>query len=1209
MEKLTIYTYIDGVNDTLFYDGKNPVSLTNAEVSIELMGTFSITGTLKWPVCLDSYWTGLQYVVFRGERYFIRNTPSSSYSHEEVVYTHELEFLSEKDMVLGNTYFIDAVQGDSDKDVFKSNSTDVIFFGDINELVARLNAAARYSGLDYTFVVDGGVTTEPQMVSFTDKYFLDAMKESYDIFKVPFYFIGKACHFGHTNNTVNRVFRYGATDALMSIKKGNDNAAIIRRITGVGSSENIPYYYPNNSPKGNIDVEVGTSNVTLQKANIEIVNYEKFANAVDLDKDITYMKGAATLSDYRRNGEIYTATPISIDVTSVESITDVYTAKITITKTGAVKIQPTMYREGIAVKPLASVITFYEITDELSGNLVSAYNDDDYIYTDAVEQGHTLLITINYTLRKIYTFKYVYSAGLALSNAGTWVTGVSETVGVDDILREENFLNGNPYNGEQLPFVLDEDRYEISPIFKYEKAFVLNKDGFITADIALKIGGVLDNTPLENSRISSYSIKTGNNTIPLEKLSGKSFRSGYLQAGINYILSIEYFLNSRNTQGLDWTFQTDVSLSFVGAIKEYKSVDMNDLGIEINITPSDGDSFRQILINKITPAANLMPPIYRETLGAERFYNAINDLHPKGSTEFAIDFNPKTGELVSVEADAYYTFVNEYNKVIPSEGKKDFEDIKPTVEGMTNASGQIMAQFLDVAFDDGDNDEQDEDGNYLHPYFFAKLPKFDGQYGFNLFACALESGEMTFSMTSGPCGGCSFILGVDSETSRNIVQVDENGNLKRDKDGNVLWSGQQSQDIQNDTRESEVWVALKKEYSTFGVIMPNATNNYRPKAGDTFVILNILLPNAYILNAENMLYHALLQYMESNNEDKFTFTIDFSSIYFAENPEVESQLLENSRINVLYDKTEYEFHISSYSYSIDEDSALPTIKVNITDAVKSKTTSLARKLSDISDEQKTILQQTQRTVNYAKSDSVGGSALNAKSADKVGSPLRIKSQGREYTYDGSSETEIYIEDAIGLDKVVTLDTEQSIMAKKTFKADTVFEGKLYLPSPDGSEKYDMYVDTAKSIEGTEQENPDLPGYVKEETVGDLADLSTEEKTTLVGAINETVTRIDGLSSPKWYGVVDASGNATKLGGSETLQCAIEETGKYRFYKLFGTYSVSSVIVTPMLSSISSSALPVFHTSVVLFDSKQGITVCMYDRNGLLSNYAFSILIL
>lgn len=1094
MEKLTIYTYIDGVNDTLFYDGENPVSLTNAEVSIELMGTFSITGTLKWPVCLDSYWTGLQYVVFRGERYFIRNTPSSSYSHEEVVYTHELEFLSEKDMVLGNTFFIDAVQGDSDKDVYKSNSTDVIFFGDINELVARLNAAARYSGLDYTFVVDEGVTTEPQMVSFTDKYFLDAMKESYDIFKVPFYFIGKVCHFGHTNNTVDRVFRYGATDALMSIKKGNDNAAIIRRITGVGSSENIPYYYPNNSPKGNIDVEVGTSNVTLQKADIEIANYEKFANNVDVSDKIKFQQGAIVVNE-----------ALYIKITDrTEQKEEIY--------------------EG------QEIVSY----DERLGYIDQTFRLEFYVTTSG-----RFLITPNIAWLPVNFSEYV------IENA------------VSSFLLKEYSL--------------------------------VEKESGIQVDLYVKDNAL---SALNLKKNTYYSL---NMVFDGESISyfAKRFRVSY---------TIE--------KSSAWIKVSQITGGDGLVIFDEKEIELSSIGISINKQPYNGDSFSQSLIGeKIAPSSALMPPIYRETSGAERFYNAINDLHPKGSTEFAIDFNPKTGELVSVEADAYYTFVNEYNKVIPSEGKKDFEDIKPTVEGMTNASGQIMAQFLDVAFDDGDNDEQDEDGNYLHPYFFAKLPKFDGQYGFNLFACALESGEMTFSMTSGPCGGCSFILGVDSETSRNIVQVDENGNLKRDKDGNVLWSGQQSQDIQNDTRESEVWVALKKEYSTFGVIMPNATNNYRPKAGDTFVILNILLPNAYILNAENMLYHALLQYMESNNEDKFTFTIDFSSIYFAENPEVESQLLENSRINVLYDKTEYEFHISSYSYSMDEDSALPTIKVNITDAVKSKTTSLARKLSDISDEQKTILQQTQRTVNYAKSDSVGGSALNAKSADKVGSPLRIKSQGREYTYDGSSETEIYIEDAIGLDKVVTLDTEQSITAKKTFKADTVFEGKLYLPSPDGSGKYDMYVDTAKSIEGTEQENPDLPGYVKEETVGDLADLSTEEKTTLVGAINETVTRIDGLSSPKWYGVVDASGNATKLGGSETFQCAIEETGKYRFYKLLGIYSVSSIIVTPMLSSTSSSALPVFHTSVVLFDSKQGITVCMYDRNGLLSNYAFSILIL
>ena len=182
-------------------------------------------------------------------------------------------------------------------------------------------------------------------------------------------------------------------------------------------------------------------------------------------------------------------------------------------------------------------------------------------------------------------------------------------------------------------------------------------------------------------------------------------------------------------------------------------------------------------------------------------------------------------------------------------------------------------------------------------------------------------------MTSGSCASCEWIIVVDEETQRNTVQVDDSGNLVRDKEGNVKFGS--AQDRQNDTENHEVWIALKKDVDTFGIIMPNASNNYKPNAGDSFVILHIDLPKAYILDAEKRLEDSLVKYMAMNNDEKFNFSISFSRIYFAEHPDILEQLDENARLQIEYDNERYELYVSSYSYALNSGSPLPEVKVEL----------------------------------------------------------------------------------------------------------------------------------------------------------------------------------------------------------------------------------------------------------------------------------------
>lgn len=282
---------------------------------------------------------------------------------------------------------------------------------------------------------------------------------------------------------------------------------------------------------------------------------------------------------------------------------------------------------------------------------------------------------------------------------------------------------------------------------------------------------------------------------------------------------------------------------------------------------------------------------------------------------------------------------------------------EPILVGSENNTGKRIDQFLDIAFDNNDNNvdwkplegsSESSDNStrgteeLIHSFFFAKLKKTDGDMGFNLFD--QSNGEMTITMTSGLCGSCDFKIMVNDD-GQNTVQVDENGDLVRDEDGNVKFGT--PQDIQQDTSKAEVWIALLKEQDSYGVIMPDKQNNIIPTTDDTFVITNILMPEQYFINAENKLEQELLKEMSDKNTDKFNFSIDFSRIFLAENPSVLQHLNENSKIYVKYNQRILPLYISSYLFKCNKNESLPDVKVELIDKLNLKTNDIQKEINKI----------------------------------------------------------------------------------------------------------------------------------------------------------------------------------------------------------------------------------------------------------------------
>lgn len=827
MEKqLKLYKLVNG-QKVLFPSEDKPLFLDTFTYTTQRMGgTPSITASVKYERCLDEEWDGV-FTEFNGERYYVKTEPNSSKSNDDARFEHAITLYSER-FVLDNTYFIDAVQEDSAIDKYKSNSTKVLFMGDIAEFASRLSDSMAYAGLDYTAVVDKDITTEHKLVSFENKFISEALQEAFNIFEVPYYFVGKVIHFGYTSNAITTPVEYGADEALMTIQKNNANYRIVTRCSGTGSEDNIPYYYPNLSPKGEIAAVASAGNFSVR-----VVNAEAFSNKVSPSDEIRYK--TATFDKEYLSAEY----PIFFG----QDLTHIQNRLIT------------------------------DINNPLKAYVMTISNSKGYWQKGSCKAIQSINVT---------------SAGV--------ITIKAEMTSV--YFRAGEYLEGKPL-----------DIIDVS-------------------------------TSVQTFRLAVYSKGNDIAPLPYEYFDAEQLKSGIsvnIETEGEYYVSFEMvFDDSRKVTSLDhiqyYVYPT-VSLEVVSAnggwLLNGEITSLSSLGLAVSGNPKSGDRITQTVGHYIQPSKTLMPPIFRETRGAERFYNAISGIYP-------------TPEIPS----EFYDFANEYTEGDPREQVVSFENIKPTIKGMTNASGQPIDKFLEFAWDADDNDDIDpETGDYYHPYFFAKLPKFDGPYGFNLFDSANENGEMAFSMTSGVCGGCEFSIGVGSESQKNIVQVDANGNLERDSKGNVKLGD--AQDKQNDTIHNEVWIALKKEENTYPVLMPSLTRGLVPTSNDTFVILYINLPQAYITAAEHRLYEEIIKYMKLNNDEKFTFTIGFSRIFFAQNPEFLAQLNENARLLVRYNEREYTFYISSFKYAMTAGDVLPNISVDLVEELTTTGNSLQQRIDAV----------------------------------------------------------------------------------------------------------------------------------------------------------------------------------------------------------------------------------------------------------------------
>lgn len=837
------------------------IQITEYKYTAQRMGMPSLTATLMYPTCLDKLWTHREYVIFRGECYYIRQIPSSSKDNTDTRYKHEIQFVSERQQ-LTQIYFYDDVDkrlNTLTANKWCSNSSVFTFFGNIYEFVDRLNFALlkgqvgdsgiglarkasdgsiNVQGDGYYAVVeaigdyDFSATKE---MSFEDTFIFDAMTNAFDLYGIPFRFEGRRIVFGGGFEQIARTFKYGRKNELLSIQKQNQNIRIVNRVTGLGGTTNIPFYYPNDSEYDNIELQAEDANNVVTTGTLAIGNYSKLFAGASQDEKLSYTKTVTAVLD-----------------------------------------------------------------EKSSYNSIWYYNGELYAHEN-----------IQQNMFRLYQY-------------GTWL-----------LTRHERFPSKNDSITFQTrirvvaPGGIKFESCKVAQFLKKSKK-TTPAANFLAAGGAYahhfyKVGD--SRKPLGPSENCDFDILTSNGLIMTKDGSGVPVGDYYLEFDIYPITGAA--VSKLSLESISIIADPIVEYFWQGT--DHKYYDLKDIGIKCSAELTDdaiGDTIMWTRVGEMMPyQTNLIPAIFRDTLGAERFYNASNNTYD----------NPDGG---------FYHFNNEYFSGNPCEHIFKDESIHPTIEGITNAAGQLFGEVADVAYDENDSDDytfttsDEENGTLKHSFFYIKLNIFNGQWGFDLFKSAIDNGPMTIQMRSGNCNGCKFKIqavevGEEGEqVFYNPVQVDENGNIvagdaaaKVNAD-NIIAS-------QQNTETNSIWIAVQKDDTTFGVVHPNRTNNYLVQKGDKFNIIDILLPKTYFLAAEQKLKDAAIKYMWQNNDEKFAFNFAFSRIFLKDNPDIEAALNEDCCVTLSYNGVNYQLFASSYEYDCKNSDALPEIKLNVSDIIAS----------------------------------------------------------------------------------------------------------------------------------------------------------------------------------------------------------------------------------------------------------------------------------
>lgn len=210
--------------------------------------------------------------------------------------------------------------------------------------------------------------------------------------------------------------------------------------------------------------------------------------------------------------------------------------------------------------------------------------------------------------------------------------------------------------------------------------------------------------------------------------------------------------------------------------------------------------------------------------------------------------------LPSFKTDGVTDFVLASNEAIAKYGIREgvitYDDIYPSITGMKNSAGQAIDEIKSV----------DAITSETQPTFTVQL--YD--LGFDLNE-SLTTDEEQLSMKSGALQGYAF-------TITKIVKASD---------------GSYTLTLGRNTLE---------EADTDNFTVPN--KDWNMKAGDKFVLLNILMPQEYIRAAENRLLERAKEYIAKYSSTNYSYNIGVDEIFMARNANFYNEIMEGKRLTV-----------------------------------------------------------------------------------------------------------------------------------------------------------------------------------------------------------------------------------------------------------------------------------------------------------------------
>lgn len=535
--------------------------------------------------------------------------------------------------------------------------------------------------------------------------------------------------------TTTNPFDYGADDALISKEKTNTTDKIITRITGVGSEENIPWYYPNptadgwikptysrNGEQQQVSVDYPTSEGSTQE---ESSIYEKYLkNRVG---DILQFGRLATSKQ-----KIDTVDSYSTYTTHIDEHLCVLCYRFVLDRVMRIRT------DGFDCSWENTYVSYLLFKDDV--NITS--NENAFFKnggTGTLQPGtYNIVFQLTFTgtspsIDEPVLYYYYPEKNLRCTGDATWgpwrylLSALSQVfstlgyaiyatiyqfwVGWDSTIpaflstkpnlkyvRSSNAKIAGWYDGNNR-----EDIYSnvlIGGMWPYD-----SPDGML----CFKGGdGVKRKGYDDVYRVSCYN--TGKKTANLQVIGSDPDRYDESQVFL-LINSLGFAGKSYDdielkdvNADLSAFIRDYITFGFNGYLcdgwyKKTKKVDLSDYGIgieNIGINPDVTDTIEFTRVKYVTPQSRLMPDVYIKSDGERRFYNA-HDYYKNGSLLLGVA-DPEIGEIQEGQYvknplykenesdgdDKHYVFENEFYQITPHEHIEEFDDIKPTIKGQQN---------------------------------------------------------------------------------------------------------------------------------------------------------------------------------------------------------------------------------------------------------------------------------------------------------------------------------------------------------------------------------------------------------------------------------------------------------------------------------------------------------------------------------------------